>query len=113
MTEIADYTNQYDIRVGMYGFDTIIYKVPEDMALEPIVEDRRFGGKRQMTLDQNTSISGVAVLIKDEQGIPHIDIYHNIFATIPLDIELLREHGTRQFRLQGYEQGKHQEWIEI
>lgn len=105
--------NSYEIRVGMYGFDTIVLAVPNDMSVPPYEIDRKFGGKRQMTENCNTSITGVGVLVKDERGSLQLQVYHNIHAKIPLPHNVLKEAGIKQFTLEPKMQGESQGWTEI
>ena len=105
--------NAYQIRVGMYGFDSVVFAVPDDMSVAPHAIDRKFGGSRQMTETCNTSISAVGVLSHDETGSTHFVVYHNIYSAIPLSSDSLRAVVSRQFVLEPKAQGQVQGWKEV
>jgi len=46
--ELGDRLSPYEIRVGMYGLETIIFSIPKGY-LGPTVIDRKFGPKRKLT----------------------------------------------------------------
>ncbi|MFK5951225.1 MAG: hypothetical protein QM500_20915 [Methylococcales bacterium] len=54
-------TEAYNIRVGMYGLETIVLSVSKNSGTPPRVTERKFGPKRKLTTEHNTSISAVAV----------------------------------------------------
>jgi hypothetical protein len=110
---LTDHTDPYFIRVAMYGLETHVLGVPKEMSKSPYLIDKKFGPKRKMTKDNNTSISAVAVLAKDVEGIPKLFIFHNIYAEIQLVPELFRSYGVRQFTLGEKVIGQFQDWKEI
>ena len=105
--------NDYEIRVGMYGFDSIVLAVPDDMSVAPHAMNRKFGGRRQMTETCNTSISAVGVFSHDEAGCTHLVVYHNSYSAIPLSSDSLRVVASRQFVLEPRKQGQVQSWQEV
>ena len=110
---LTDHTNPYFVRVAMYGLETHVLGVPKEMDRPPYLIDKKFGPKRKMTKDDNTSISAVAVLAKSVEDGPKLSIFHNVYAEIPLSPELLRPTDVRQFTLEEKIVGKFQDWKEI
>lgn len=105
--------NDYEIRVGMYGFDSIVFAVPDYMSVAPYEVDRKFGGSRKMTETCNTSISAVGVLGHDEAGGTQLMVYHNYYAVNPLCPDYLRILASRQFILETKKNGQVQSWQEV
>jgi hypothetical protein len=92
----------------MYGLETHDIAVPSDVRRSPFLVEKRFGPKRKMTNETNTSISGIAVL-----GDGVLTIYHNVFAAMPLNPQLFRGLKVRHFSLGEKQPGQVQDWIEI
>jgi len=110
---IADHTNSYFIQVAMYGLETHVLAVPKDATISPYLTDKKFGPKRKMSKDNNTSISAVGVIFHNAEGIATLRVYHNVYAEIPLSTELLRQFNIRQFTLTEKLVGQFPEWKEI
>jgi hypothetical protein len=74
----------YQIRVAMFGFDTMLLNpvVSVDGKLE--ILGYSHGGSRQVTGEQNRSLSAVCTLLSDEDGNLLLDIFHNPYAHVPL-----------------------------
>jgi hypothetical protein len=85
----CDHTTPYNILVGMYGFETHVLGVSKKIDHSPFLIDKKFGPKQKMTKNDNTSISAIAVLKKNNEK-PDLLIYHNIFAKIPLEPSVVR-----------------------
>jgi len=79
----------------------------------PYLIDKKFGGKRKMTEQHNTSISALGILRHNPEGSPVLTIYHNIYAAIPLSPELCRGLPVSQFTLEDKVKGQFQNWREI
>jgi hypothetical protein len=87
------------VRVAMYGLDTAHVAVPHNFSIKPYIVGWFSGGKRKLTANHNTSISAVASLwLKGEDGVPALVVYHNDFAAVPLNADVLRHFGITQFR---------------
>src|ERR1700740_2286918 len=83
---LRHHTEPHAIKAAMYGFDTFILGLaPIYMRQKPRLLDRKSGPGRTMGTQCNTTISAVSVLDHRE-----LTIYHNVFAAIPLKIELFR-----------------------
>ncbi len=102
----------YNIRVGMYGLEAIVLSVPKDYSA-PSVVDRKFGGKKKLTEDHNTSISAVAVLSELEGSGLHLSIYHNQHAAVPLPAGVFSKYNSSEFELSENKVGAFQEWQQI
>lgn len=110
---LCDHTGAYHVLTAMYGLETHDLAVPKELDKSPYLLDKRFGPERRMTANQNTSMSAVGILRRQEDGTPFLCIYHNIYAQIPLDAELFRSITTRQFTLEEKQRGDLQEWREF
>ena len=88
------------ITAAMYGTTVIEMAVPRDRSVRPYIVGERFGPGKRMTPDHNTSISAVGVVFR---GGPNWDfdllVYHNAHAAVPIEPELLTEHGIRQLHM--------------
>lgn len=101
--------SSYDVRVGMYGFETIVLaesREGDNLA----VQDRKFGGARKLTEKHNTTISAIAVMESrgDEM---RLRLYHNEHAAIPLPRGLFQQVGAQEFVLAAREAGTFQDWV--
>jgi len=105
---LQQHTEPHAIKAAMYGFDTIILDLPGDVRDKPRVLDRKSGGRRMMTDEENTSISAIAVL-----GSSGLTVYHNVFAEIPLKPKLCKGVTVQQFTLGEKRPGEFAEWQEI
>ena len=80
----------YEIKVAMYGFETLDLSVSKDFS-PPVVIGRRFGPGKKFTPSQNTSTSAVAILEHKNGDVGYqLIIYHNRFASVPLFPSLFR-----------------------
>jgi hypothetical protein len=106
---LRHHTEPHAIKAAMYGFDTYILGLaPIQMRQEPRLLDRKSGSDRKMGSQFNTTISAVSVL--DGNG---LTVYHNVFAAIPLQIELLRGIAAAQFSLTRKQPGEFDAWQEV
>ena len=110
---IADHANPYFILVAMYGLETHVLAVPEDRNISPYLTDKKFGPKRKMSKEHNTSVSAVAVISTNLEGIATLRVYHNIYAEIPLSPELFRRSNIRQFTVGEKVVGHLPDWTEV
>ena len=112
-TRSMTYVDQYNVKTGMFGLDAVAFAVPSDPGQDPYVTGYKSGGRQTMTEDMNTSISVLSVLFQNEQGTPYLITYHNRFANIHLEPEILRAVSAHQFRLSEPD-GEHMpNWVEI
>ena len=96
---VAGHLDPYHIRVAMYGFETVQFAVPRDPQITPYPVGAKYGPKRKMTPEHNTSISAIGVLHASGPGAIQLTLYHNAHASIPLEPMLLGQYGIAQFRL--------------
>jgi hypothetical protein len=93
----------------MHGFDTYVLGLaPIHMREKPRLIDRKSGPGRKMGSQFNTTISAVSVL--DSDG---LTIYHNVFAAIPLKVDLFSGIAVRQFKLGQKRPGEFDVWQEV
>jgi len=111
--QITGHTDPYNIRVGMYGLEQLHILVPQDPSNSPHAVGMSYGPKRKMTVDQNTTISAIGVLSTPPENEIQLDIYHNIYAALPLNPALMVRCGVRQYHLQEQRRGYSAQWQEI
>lgn len=103
----------YQIRVAMYGFETIVLAVPTDKLFSPYAVEKRFGAKRKVTPDHNTSLSAIATLTATDQDGSELTVFHNKYATMPLNPKLFAHYGVPQYKLGEVEPGSIAQWVDI
>jgi hypothetical protein len=109
----AGHIDSYQIRVAMYGFETIVFAIPNDMSASPYAVGKKFGKKRKVTPDDNTSLSAIAVLTAMAEDRLELKIFHNEHAAMPLDPGLFASYGVSQYRLGEAEPGAIAQWVEV
>jgi hypothetical protein len=105
--------DEYQVRVAMYGLDTIIMGVPRNTAARAYAKDRKSGPKRKMSTERNTSISAILELRRHRDHTIHCTVYHNKFAAIPLPHKLLDADHVRHLRLRKKAAGEFDEWEQM
>lgn len=92
------HVDEYQIRVAMFGFESVVIAVPNDPRQSPYSVGRKYGRGRKMTPDHSTSVSAIGVLSASSGNIG-LAIYHNPHAKIPLPPELVAQYDIPQFKL--------------
>lgn len=105
--------DSYQIRVAMYGLETVVYAVPRNPRESPYAIGRKYGARRKLTPHHNTSVSAVSVLSVLENGGIDLVVYHNEHAANPLPVELLHRYGVRQYILGQAQPGEVVGWEQI
>jgi hypothetical protein len=108
--QIAGHLDPYNIRVAMYGLEQIHIAAPREHSASPYAIGMSYGPKRKMTEDHNTSISASGVLFTPGPNEIVLHVYHNKFASVPLDPRLLAKHGIYQFRLEREVSANTEQW---
>lgn len=108
----AGHTSPYNIRVAMHGFETLVYAVPRDPSHSPYVTDKKFGGRRKMTPNSNTSVSAIAV-IGHINGNLDFRVYHNPHAAIPLQPAVFHRYQVPQYALAPHAPGSIPDWSQV
>lgn len=103
--------DEYQIRVGMYGLQTLELTNLEEIYKKPQQLNEKFGTKKKMTKNHNTTISAVAVISADVNGLPSLIIYHNYYAKHPLNERFLKNMKISQYKMSSVLQ--FQEWEKI
>lgn len=99
----------YHVRVGMYGYETIVLAKTQESG-DLALRDRRFGGSKKVTEQHNTTISAIGVMELRSGGVS-FKLYHNQYAAIPVPVGLFVQLGIGEFVLSEREPGKFQEWV--
>jgi hypothetical protein len=106
---LRHHTEPHAIKAAMYGFDTVVLGLaPIHMQEQPRLIDRKSGPGRKVGSQFNTTISAVAVL--DSEG---LTLYHNMFAALPLAVEVFTGIAVRQCTLGESQPGEFDTWQEI
>jgi hypothetical protein len=92
------HTERYSISIAMQGFDTIDIVIPKNPEKNIIIGNVYSGKDKAMRSDVNTTISAIAIFntFKDPFC---LDIYHNRFAKIPINPDILKIDRIQQFEL--------------
>ena len=107
----GDPTHPYHIKTGMFGLETVILTKPPIGTGDPQLIDKKFGPKRQMTEEHNTTTSAIGVLRRTMEAGIEMLIYHNHFAAIPLPVGLCSKiNNVKEFILSSKTTGEFQEW---
>jgi hypothetical protein len=96
----------------MYGIETIL--ITSNVAPEGGAEviSRWHGSRRKVSPKHNTTLSAVAVVSEKDNAIC-LDVYHNMFARIPLSPDLLRLPSVKHYALEAEPYGQFPDWIEV
>lgn len=103
----------YQIRVAMFGLEQLRVSIPPLGQGAPTAAGWRYGPKRKMTEDHNTSISAVAALVAVGPTKTVLQVFHNPFAVIPLPTELLRLGDVEQYAIGPNDSVSAGQWISI
>ena len=110
---VAGHIDPYNIRVAMYGLENVNFAIPCDPRQGPRFTGTSYGPKRKMTETDNTSISAIASLYAVDSHDLRLDIYHNIYAVVPLDMKNVAEYGMAQYTLEREVEGRTAGWEKI
>lgn len=109
----AGHIDPYQIRVAMYGFETIVIAVPNDMSVSPYATGEKFGRKRKVSPVHNTSLSAIATLTAPAKDKLELSIFHNNYAAVPLDHSLFAHYGVPQYKLGEAYPGVIAQWVRV
>lgn len=98
-TDCTIHTDPYSVMTAMQGLDVIEVSLAADPAIRPAFGPTRSGPGREMRRGVNTSTSAIAVLCERAPEDVTLLVYHNRYAAVPLQHDVLRIAGVRQFRL--------------
>jgi hypothetical protein len=110
---LTGHLDSYQIRVAMYGLETVVVAVPRNPRESPYAIGRKYGPRRKMTPLHNTSVSAIGVLSALENGGIDLIVYHNEHAAKPLPLELFHRYGVRQYRLEQAQPGAIADWEQV
>jgi hypothetical protein len=98
------------VKVAMHGVETIL--ITNEVAPEggAMVVDRWHGPHRKATSFINTTLSGIA-LLSCVGGHLHLDIFHNYFAAVPIDLHHFKSASVTHYRLMQNPEEAFTEWV--
>lgn len=105
--------DEHQVRVAMYGLDTIIMDVPRNAAVRAHAKNRKSGPKRKMTTGHNTTISAILELRRHGDRTVYCTVYHNRFAEMPLPPKLLDADHVRHLHLREKAAGEIVGWEQV
>ncbi len=85
-----------DIKTAMFGDEIVIATLIDNTVID--VNDIHPGGGRKLTENSNTSISAVALMYESGPD-TSLSVFHNHFATNPIDPNWFRDDRFRHFAL--------------
>ena len=83
--EITPTLTDYEIKVGMFGFETI--------NINSNLNYHKFGGKAQMTINSRKYISCIGLLIKENNAQPFLKLYENYYANIKIKYDIFNKYN--------------------
>jgi hypothetical protein len=102
------------VLVAMYGALTLPIFTPKDGGT-PFGGRLRFGGKRRVTKEHNTTLSAVCVLVLNPEDKTTLTFYHNYFAALSFDPQWFQGERVRHYRLPQAEaeSGNYGFWVDL
>jgi hypothetical protein len=110
----AKQIDPYDVLTAMYGLETATIIVPPHASKKPYLKHVKFGGKKKVAPEFNTTLSAILTLYED-WGSHELfaSIFHNVYAAHGLDPNVIRGLKIRHFSLPTKDGKIFKEWIEI
>lgn len=110
---LGNYLDPYCISFSMYGPEKVHYDVPQDPRAEIQYRGMSRGGNSVATKNENTTLSAVGVLYEyGPANKPHMDLFHNFHASVPLDRPACAHVGFRQFEFAQPTEDQMPVWVE-
>jgi len=102
----------YQLKVAMFGIDTMVLSRPGSMNEMPDVLEKKSGPNRKLTPNANTSISAIAVLTENSNA-PDLTVYHNHHAAIRIPSAVFGKIGCPQFVLDENNKDEFPSWRQL
>jgi hypothetical protein len=112
VVDLLGYLDSDSIAQCLYGPERVQIAVPHDPGREPWVLGGSHGGGRVATETHNTTLSAVGVLQRIGEG-DALTVFHNVFATFPIDPHRFRFEGVRHFAWQAPDANHLPRWVEV
>jgi hypothetical protein len=112
VTGLFGYLGGDNIAQCLYGPERIHVAVPTDPGGEPWVLGGSYGGRRIATERHNRTLSAVAVLTVSAKH-ETLSVFHNVFATRPIEPERFRFEGVRHFAWRSASSELLPRWVEV
>jgi hypothetical protein len=109
---LRSFTGPHAVMAAMYGLYQTVIMTTKGLGARVLSVANRLGGGRSMTPHHNTTISGLAVLFDGPEG-PHLVVYHNRFAAVPIRPEILRYPGILQRCIQEEDGNDFPQWRDL
>ena len=103
----------YAIKAGMYGLEQVLIAPAIDGSVGSRFVDIVFGPKRKVGPERNRALSAVCHLYKDAADHVGLEVFHNVYAAVPLNPARLAGSTIRHHRLAVKQPGVSQEWEHI
>jgi len=84
--EITPTLTDYEIKIGMYGFEAIKINTNDNPNL------RKYGGKAQMTKNSRKYISCIGLLTKENNNKLFLKLYENYYANIKIEYDIFEKY---------------------
>ena len=84
--EITPTLTDYEIKIGMYGFEAIKINTNDNPNL------RKYGGKAQMTKNSRKYISCIGLLTKESNNKLFLKLYENYYANIKIEYDIFEKY---------------------
>ncbi len=99
---------------AMYGEETLEIVLPNNRTIQPHISNVRFGGKRKVTSQYNTSLSAIVNLFEDwEHREIHAHFYNNVFSICKFHPEWFRRNRVKHFSLPNEDMRQFSDWVEV
>jgi hypothetical protein len=102
------------IRFALYGPERVHIAVPRDPSVPPTALGSSYGGDRAVDPNHNTTLSAVGALrVPAGPGNTHLQIFHNIYAALPLPTERLHFQDVTHYTLASDQPGHLPRWRQV
>ena len=109
---LRGFTGPSHVMSAMYGLHQVVVNTTRGRGARVLSAESRLGGGRRLTSNHNTILSAVAVLFEESEG-PYLNVYHNRFASRPIQPEVLRRPKIFQWCLHDAGAGNFPQWVEL
>lgn len=109
---LRGFTGPDAVMSAMYGLYQTVITTTRGVGARVLSVNNQLGGGRSMTPQHNTTISGLGVLFEGPTN-PHLVVYHNRFAAVPIRPDILRRSRILQRCIQEEDGNNFPEWRDL